>query len=273
MHDIFGRRAFAQDAQRQVVAGRSVPPVDRGTGVRVATACAFEGYAVEFLAESGSRTGVWLAAHVVPDDGSTGSIVASAGPIGPRGGPRCERYARCRLNAARWTGDRGDLGNRATHASVADSGLWDAHLLGGLDSLVRSANKLPGRKLVFFISGGFFLDPHASSMDRLQRVTSAAAKSSVVIYSMDARGLITGLPDASSDVAFDVSGQLTRSTLGELAASQDTLNALAADTGGRAVFNTNDLSVGLKRALKETSAYYLLAWKPEGETAARHQVS
>ena len=38
------------------------------------------------------------------------------------------------------------------------------------------------------------------------------------------------------------------------------------DTGGRAVFNTNDLSVGLNRALKETAAYYLLAWKPEGET-------
>ena len=138
--------------------------------------------------------------------------------------------------------------------------------LGGLDSLVRSANKLPGRKLVFFISGGIFLDPHESSMDRLRRVTSAAAKSGVVIYSMDARGLVTGLPDAAADVAFDPGGQLTRSTLGELAASQDVLNAVAADTGGRAVFNTNDLSVGLNRALKETAAYYLLAWKPEGET-------
>ncbi|HXL82372.1 MAG TPA: VWA domain-containing protein [Pyrinomonadaceae bacterium] len=138
--------------------------------------------------------------------------------------------------------------------------------LGGLDSLVRSANKLPGRKLIFFISGGFFLNPHENSMNRLQRITSAAAKSDVVIYSLDARGLVSGLPDASSDAGFDVSGRLEHSKMGELAASQDTLNALARDTGGRAVFNTNALGVGLTRALKETSAYYLLAWKPEGET-------
>src|SRR5262249_17125370 len=37
----------------------------------------------------------------------------------------------------------------------------------------------------------------------------------------------------------------------------------AKDTGGRAVFNTNDLKPGLAGALKETSFYYLLAWKPE----------
>ena len=138
--------------------------------------------------------------------------------------------------------------------------------LGGLDGLVRSANKLPGRKLVFFISDGFFLNPHENSMDRLQRITSLAAKNGVVIYSMDARGLSTGLPDAATETAFDASGRLERSKMGELTASQDMLNALARDTGGRAVFNTNALGVGLTRALKETSAYYLLAWKPEGET-------
>jgi hypothetical protein len=41
---------------------------------------------------------------------------------------------------------------------------------------------------------------------------------------------------------------------------------LAADTGGKAVFNTNSLAPGLGRALKETAAYYLLAWKPDKET-------
>jgi len=30
--------------------------------------------------------------------------------------------------------------------------------LAGLESLVRSSSKLAGRKLVFFLSGGFFLD-------------------------------------------------------------------------------------------------------------------
>ncbi len=62
---------------------------------------------------------------------------------------------------------------------------------------------------------------------------------------------------------FDPSGRLARGTAGELTASQNGLNALAADTGGRAFLNSNDLSLGVTRALKETSAYYLLAWRPE----------
>jgi VWFA-related protein len=138
--------------------------------------------------------------------------------------------------------------------------------LSGLDGLIQSANKLAGRKLVFLISGGFFLNPQANSMSRIQRVTSLAARSGVVIYSIDARGLVTGLPDAATETAFDITGRLDRSSMGELAASQDTMNALAHDTGGKTTFNTNALGTGLTRALKETSAYYLLAWKPQGET-------
>src|ERR1041385_7730059 len=36
--------------------------------------------------------------------------------------------------------------------------------------------------------------------------------------------------------------------------------------GGNALFNTNDLSRGLEPAIKETSNYYLLAWKPDAES-------
>ncbi|MGI8835246.1 MAG: VWA domain-containing protein [Pyrinomonadaceae bacterium] len=138
--------------------------------------------------------------------------------------------------------------------------------LGGLDSLIRSVNKLSGRKLVFLISGGFFLDNHGSSRDGIQRMTSVAARSGVVIYSMDARGLVTPGGDASTEIAFDITNRLERASAGELTASQDAMHALARDTGGKPVFNTNALGVGLTKALKETSAYYLLAWKPEGET-------
>jgi VWFA-related protein len=142
--------------------------------------------------------------------------------------------------------------------------------LNGLEGLVRSLNKQPGRKLVFFISGGFFLDTRNSdSMDRLRRITSAAARSGVVIYSMDARGLVVTSADASQPGMFDPSGRLQRAAGGELHASQDAMNALAKDTGGKAVFNTNALTPGLARALKDTSTYYLLAWKPEREVEAR----
>jgi VWFA-related protein len=138
--------------------------------------------------------------------------------------------------------------------------------LSGLDSLVRSSINLPGRKIVFFVSNGFFLDSrNGDSFERVQRLTSVAARSGVVIYSMDSRGLTTGLPDASTDVAFDTTGRLARASQGELVASQDAMNALARDTGGRPFFNSNSLDLGLKKALQETSTYYLLAWKPDSE--------
>lgn len=149
-------------------------------------------------------------------------------------------------------------------AVAQQGGVVTTNTLTGLEGLIRSANNLPGRKLIFFISGGFFLDDrNTDSRYRLQRITSAAARSGVVIYSMDARGLVATVSDISTGSAFDPSGRLSHATSGELRASQDSLSALAADTGGRTVFNTNSLGPGLGRALKETSTYYLLAWKPE----------
>ena len=134
----------------------------------------------------------------------------------------------------------------------------------GLAGLVKTSRKLPGRKLLFFISDGFFLDHRNSdSTDRLQRITSDAARSGIVIYSLDARGLVASLSDISVEQPFDPSGRLARGSAGELTASQDALNALAKDTGGKTVFNTNALDAGVSRALKESSVYYLLAWKPE----------
>jgi VWFA-related protein len=139
--------------------------------------------------------------------------------------------------------------------------------LAGLEELVKTSSKLPGRKLVFFFSDGFLLDSRNSdSMDRVRKITSDAARSGVVIYSLDARGLVASVSDISVESAFDVSGRLDRASMSELKATQDGMNALARDTGGRPVFNTNALGVGLSRALQETSVYYLLAWKPNRET-------
>jgi VWFA-related protein len=158
------------------------------------------------------------------------------------------------------------LATSRARSLVQQAGYVTANALKGLEGLIRAANKLPGRKLIFFISGGFFLDDRNSdSRYRLQRVTSAAARSGVVIYSLDARGLVASLSDASNESQFDPTGRVLRANSGELLASQDSLNALAADTGGKAVFNTNSLEPGLARALKETSVYYLLAWKPDRE--------
>jgi VWFA-related protein len=138
--------------------------------------------------------------------------------------------------------------------------------LSTLESLVRSSAQLSGRKLVFFISDGFFLDTRNSdTTERLRNITDASARSGVVVYSMDAKGLVSGMPDASSDAPIDPSGRLQRSMGGEVSATQDVMNAIAVDSGGRMIRNTNALDPGLTKALKDTSLYYLLAWRPDGE--------
>ena len=42
--------------------------------------------------------------------------------------------------------------------------------------------------------------------------------------------------------------------------SQDTLYALAADTGGKALLDVNDLTVGIVQAQKAISSYYILGY-------------
>lgn len=144
---------------------------------------------------------------------------------------------------------------------------FTTNTLSGLEFMVKTAQKLPGRKILFFLSGGFFIEnQRGDTISRLRKITNAAAKSGVVIYSMDTRGLVATLRDASYEGSFDLSGQLATTQHSELSASQDGLNALAVDTGGKALFNTNDLARGLAPAIKETSAYYLLAWKPDAAT-------
>jgi VWFA-related protein len=149
----------------------------------------------------------------------------------------------------------------------SQSARFNQNTLSGLETLIKSARNLPGRKIVFFLSGGFFVDNRrGDAMDKMRQITNAAAKSGVVIYSMDTRGLVGPPNDAATERPFDPSGQLSLSDHQEVSASQDALNALAADTGGRATFNTNDLRKGLTPAIKETSTYYLLAWKPDAES-------
>jgi VWFA-related protein len=155
--------------------------------------------------------------------------------------------------------------NRASQI-IADGQSITTRTMTTLMGFIKLTSALPGRKVVFFISDGFFLDQRRSeNIDRLQRITHTAAQNGVVIYSMDARGLGAGLASAARTVMADPTGVLTRTNISEVRSSQDAMNALASDTGGRAFFNTNSMPDAVKTALKETSAYYLLAWRPETE--------
>ncbi len=136
--------------------------------------------------------------------------------------------------------------------------------LTALESLMRSASSMPGRKLAFFVSDGFFLnDKNTGYSNKVSRIADAAVRGNLVIYSIDARDLGASIEASSNRV--DPNGQLSRTNIGELQASQDGLNALAVDTGGKAFFNAGAVNAAIKEALRETSNYYLLAWRPNSE--------
>lgn len=136
-----------------------------------------------------------------------------------------------------------------------------------LESLMRSAQRAPGRKLAFFVSDGFLLDagPHAATTrDKLDHVIDAAQRAGVVVYTIHAQGLVNdSFRDAGNKRPMDPNGRLDLASIGELEANQDALNALAAQTGGRALRGTNFFDKWVSRVLDETSNYYLVAWRPE----------
>src|SRR5689334_1115873 len=134
-----------------------------------------------------------------------------------------------------------------------------------LSSVMRSLMRAPGRKLAFFISDGFLLDsgPNApNTRDKLDYVIDAAQRAGVVVYTIHAQGLVNS---AYQDPAYKrpVDERVVLASVGELAAQQDALSAIASETGGRALRSTNFFDKWVGAVLDETSNYYVVAWRPE----------
>ena len=187
------------------------------------------------------------------------------GGIGPpSGGPVAARVRGGKMSS----GITGEGAQRVVkdraHMLMRQSESVTSGTLTALESLMRSASQMPGRKTVFFVSDGFFLnDKSTGYSNSVSRIADAAVRGNLVIYSIDARDLGASI-DASSN-RVDPNGKLSQTNVGELQASQDGLHALAEDTGGRAFFNTGAVTTAINQALRETSNYYLLAWRPNGE--------
>ena len=160
--------------------------------------------------------------------------------------------------------------NRAQQIAVESAPATD-DTLRLLEGLMRSAAQVPGRKVVFVISDGFYLnDRKTGAIDRIRKVTEAAGRAGVVIYTLDARGIVGDSIDITNNRPIDSKGLLSGASIGEIAASQDGLNALAKDTGGQAFRNTNQpMHEWVEKIMDETSNYYLLAWKPDNEEQKR----
>ncbi len=141
--------------------------------------------------------------------------------------------------------------------------------LSSLERLVRGLLPLRGRKVVALFSSGFFLGPERQSARRdLEVIADAAARSGVVLYTIDARGLIAtpAIGDARVGGSYDITsnpGVRERIEMRGVEAARDGLNALALDTGGLPFFDRNDLEGSLKRVLEDSATYYRLGFEPQ----------
>ena len=164
----------------------------------------------------------------------------------------------------------GDLG--FTRADFGPFGQNDAEFtlfqtdrqLSALQTAVAMFAEHPQRTtLVYF---GSYLQLTATHNQAQYRATvNAAVRANVSINPVDARGLVTLPPlgDASVPSPSGVSlfsGAFTGGGLRRFERSQDALHALAADTGGRALTDHNDLALGIVQAAQAVGSYYVVAW-------------
>lgn len=145
--------------------------------------------------------------------------------------------------------------------------------LGAVNYIVRGMKELPGRKSILLLSEGFSLsDPERDNsrfLEALRRLIDQANRASVVIYTMDARGLQALGLTAADNVAALTPDELETSLSDrrrQLFDTQSGLNYLAQQTGGLAIRNTNDLAGGIKRVLDDQKGYYLIGYRPDEAT-------
>jgi VWFA-related protein len=158
-----------------------------------------------------------------------------------------------------------EIKDRASQLASVSADIGE-RTLASLRELVRAGAAVPGRKAIFFLSDGFVLQPQKSSIvARMTELTHAAAREGIILYTLDTRGLVVGLPEAGKKRAADTYGYLAHSGYSEVLPQQDALNALAVDTGGRFLKNANALDTALITTLTEISRYYMLGWYVDPE--------
>ncbi|HEY0380392.1 MAG TPA: VWA domain-containing protein [Pyrinomonadaceae bacterium] len=168
--------------------------------------------------------------------------------------------------------------------------------LGAVGFVVRSLGDLPGRKSVLLFSDGFRLfvknktsvrndsggggrpgiKGEAAStvensrvLESLRRLTDEANRASVVIYTMDMRGLQT-LNLQAADSTTDYSPAQLEERLSDRRQdffdTQSGLEYMARLTGGFAIRNANDFGKGIRSVLDDQSGYYLIGYRPDEST-------
>jgi VWFA-related protein len=146
-----------------------------------------------------------------------------------------------------------------------------------LENVARGLGAVRGRrKAILYFGEGIDYDT-LDVMRRTQRdaasvryamrdAIATANRSNVAVYTIDPRGLMSGLGpddiDMTAPVTPEGTGIDSQSLDLEVQRSLDSLRTLATQTGGMAVLNTNDFGPAFDSIVRANSQYYLLGYYP-----------
>ena len=124
--------------------------------------------------------------------------------------------------------------------------------LSALQTAAKMLAPLSEKKSLIYFASGLRLNG-IDNQAQLHATVDAAIKAGVSFWPIDARGLVAEAPlgdatQGSQGNAGIYTGTAALATNNLLQQSQDTLFALAGDTGGKALFDTNDLTRGIVQA-------------------------
>ena len=175
-------------------------------------------------------------------------------------------------------GSEPDMGSDTANASLARgneerTSIFAAGSLGAIRYVVDGLRELPGRKSLIMFSENMSLfnsdGLDERVRDSLRRLTDAANRSSVVIYTIDPRGLqvrgITAADDTRNMTVQQLSNVPMQRAEQEFR-SQDGLYILAHDTGGLFLHDSNDIDGQVRKAVADSEGYYLIGYHPDSNT-------
>jgi len=133
-----------------------------------------------------------------------------------------------------------------------------------LKEIVRRMTAVSGQRLVVLMSPGFLIPNREYD---LSEVIDSAARSNVIISTLDARGLYTvdALPDVSAKPTGDptLSGFHTSYRFQQESRQSDVLWSVANGTGGQGFANSNDLAGGFRRLVAAPETSCLIGFVPQ----------
>ena len=160
--------------------------------------------------------------------------------------------------------DNTDIGTAFGQDDAEFSILNTDRQLSALQTAATMLRALPEQKALIYFASGLRLNG-VDNQAQLRATTNAAIRANVALHPIDARGLVAQAPlgDATRPSPGGLAmftGQLAQNALTSFQRSQDTLYSLAKDTGGHAMFDYNDLSLGIAQAAQSMTSYYMLGY-------------